>query len=175
MHTGIIWCPAETHHQRHLGVVISKNVTAVIIIKGQTCNCAAWKWCHRKKKKKCMCKCMPQSLRGWHKLNNHLQSVARLCFVDTGEGFSVWLEGDTVWFSFCFASRTLIPAGQLQLGVLSPFIVSDFHSSKGCRPEAERWRGREGERRINIWRNPPSLVVSILWLKINKLEVTSCL
>lgn len=71
----------------------------------------------------------------------------------------------------CDSSFALLPRLSFQLvsssWVGSPLIGSGFHSSRGCRPKAERQRGG----RVNIWRNPPSLAAAgVLLLKIHKLS-----
>ncbi len=163
---GFFWSLAETHNQRHLGIVISKmslpwlswndNLVIVpheIMSQGKKYACLSFY--------KADTSCTIISI---------LRPMAVL--VETGEGLVFGWKATQ-----CDSSFALLPRLSFQLvsssWVGSPIIGSGFHSSRGCRPEGEREGGGERERggRANIWRNPWSLVaVSVLLLKINKLS-----
>lgn len=97
--------------------------------------------------------------------------------VETGEGFGVCVQGDAVWLQFCFASQTLIPAGQQQLGGLSRDRIWFLQQQEVLAQRRERPGGRKRERggRVGIWRNPCSLLaVCVLFIEIKKVQQVAC-
>lgn len=64
-----------------------QNVTPVIIVKWQPCNCASWNYVSGRKK----CACLSFFLQGWHKPNNnrHFEALGCIC----GELGRVWCLG----------------------------------------------------------------------------------
>lgn len=101
--------------------------------------------------------CMPQFLKGWHKLKNNLQFVARGCTCVDCWGLSVLVEVVFLYFPDSHSSWSAA------VGWDFPITWSGFHSSRGCRTRGKTEIGREegGKRkeRVNICLNPRSLVV----------------
>lgn len=97
--------------------------------------------------------------------------------VETGVGFGVCVQGDAVWLQFCFASQTLIPAGQQQLGGLSRDRIWFLQQQEVLAQRRERPGGRKRERggRVGIWRNPCRLLaVCVLFIEIKKVQQVAC-
>lgn len=108
-----------------------QNVTPVIIIKWQPCNCAALNYVSGK-----LCACQDTS---WTTI-----SILRPWAVDTVEGLVFGWKAMQ-----CDSSFALLHRLSFQLvsssWVGSPIIGSGFHSSRGCRAKGEIEGGREGK------------------------------
>lgn len=104
---------------------------------------------------------------GWHRLNNnvHFEAPPAVPFGELGE-VGIWVEGVTVWLQLCFASQTLMPAGQQQLGGLSHDRIW-FQQQQGVK----KWssgRRTEGEWGGGSVGRNPFLALRVVLLKIKK-------